>query len=55
MEDDIIIDRCDKWKYKIREIIDLAPDDWEIIKLHCNNGDYLSNLLLHLLTFKTLI
>ena len=46
MEDDIIIDRCDKWKYKISEIIDLAPDDWEIIKLHCNNGDYLSNLLL---------
>ena len=46
MEDDIIIDYCDKWKYKISEIIDLAPDDWEIIKLHCVNGDYLSKLLL---------
>ena len=45
MEDDIIIDYCDKWKYQIGDIIDLAPDNWEIIKLHTVNASHISTLL----------
>ena len=45
MEDDVLMDYYDKWKYKINEIVNIAPNNWEIIKLHCVYSKHIKKLL----------
>lgn len=42
-EDDINFSLINKWKINIQQIIDLAPKDWKIIKLHNNNYKQIAN------------
>jgi GR25 family glycosyltransferase involved in LPS biosynthesis len=45
MEDDVLMNYYDKWKYKINEIVNMAPKNWEIIKLHCAHSKHIKKLL----------
>ena len=44
-EDDISFDFLPKWKKSINEIMENAPCDWNIIKLHCSNTRILKNYI----------
>jgi GR25 family glycosyltransferase involved in LPS biosynthesis len=44
-EDDLCLDYISKWSLSIDEIILQAPDDWEIIKIHCNYSKHIKKLL----------
>ena len=44
-EDDLCIDYKKKWKYNLEDIIKNAPNDWEIIKIHCNNEKHINKLI----------
>lgn len=44
-EDDLCLDYYKKWKHNITEIINIAPEDWEIIKLHCNYEKHINKLI----------
>ena len=37
MEDDISFKYMKKWRYKISEIMQRAPRNWTVIKLHTSN------------------
>lgn len=39
LEDDISFKYIKKWKNRFNYIIDNAPNDWTILKLHCSNCD----------------
>ena len=51
MEDDISINTLPKMKYKIKDIANNAPKDWEVLQLHTSNHklikEYLSNSILY--------
>jgi len=42
-EDDISFEYVNRWEKSIDEIINNAPKDWNIIKLHCSNLRVLQN------------
>jgi len=44
-EDDISLEYMVKWKKSITEIIENAPNDWKIIKLHCSNINILNQFI----------
>ena len=44
-EDDLCIDYKEKWKYNLETIIKNAPNDWQIIKIHCNGEKYINKLI----------
>lgn len=37
MEDDISFEYCNKWEKSIKSIVENAPKDWLMLKLHCSN------------------
>jgi GR25 family glycosyltransferase involved in LPS biosynthesis len=45
MEDDLRLDFIDKWEKSLHEIINAAPHDWEIIKLHCVYAKHINKLI----------
>ena len=49
-EDDLCIDYKKKWKYNLEDIIKNAPNDWEIIKIHCNYEKHIRKLIKRTLT-----
>lgn len=44
-EDDLCLDYMSKWNLGIDEIMNVAPSDWEIIKIHCNYTKHIKKLL----------
>tara|TARA_B100000073_G_C23688441_1_gene555440 strand:+ start:162 stop:935 length:774 start_codon:yes stop_codon:yes gene_type:complete len=44
-EDDLCIDYKKKWKYNLEDIIKNAPNDWEIIKIHCAYEKHIRKLI----------
>lgn len=45
IEDDISLNYIDKWAKSIENIINEAPNDWKIIKLHCSNSNILNKYI----------
>jgi GR25 family glycosyltransferase involved in LPS biosynthesis len=45
MEDDISFDHYFKWEKTIQNIVNNAPKDWQILKLHCSNVKVLNHFI----------
>lgn len=45
LEDDISFQYYNKWKKSIKSIVENAPKDWSILKLHCSNVHCLKTLI----------
>lgn len=44
-EDDLCLDYMSKWELGIEQIIQQAPSDWQIIKIHCNYTKHINKLI----------
>ena len=53
MEDDIHFDYVDRWTTSLREILDSAPADWDVLQLTLNNAKVLRALEVSKLTHET--
>lgn len=44
-EDDLCLDYSKKWVHNIDKLINNAPNDWDILKLHCNYEKHINKLI----------